>query len=184
MIARVLDKIKAHIWPITYGFLLLISINVGHQIYTHLTTPLTPWKGGGFGMYTEPHNHSRSVWVELHGVDANGEAAFAEVRLYPKLPLMDEWQASVSRKGAQALQRLYTNTENMRFYPRDFQAEGAINAVDPITWPEDFVGDIKPMEGSTFDPDAIEIVVYEKHMDRLEAKIKQREIYRYKRGAE
>ena len=179
MLKRLLDFIKANMWPVFYGFATLIVINVGIQMYTHLTTPLTPWKGGGFGMYTEPHNFSRSIWVELHGVDGDGNDAFAEVRLYPETPLMNEWRRSVSQRGQRVLSRVYNSAERLRFYPRDSITGAAVEAIDPITWPEDFVGSVVPKEGTTFDPEAIQIVVYEKHMDRLESKIKRREIYRY-----
>jgi hypothetical protein len=49
------------------------------QIYFALTSDLTRWRGGGFGMYTDPHPHvNRTVWVE--GSRAGSPAA---LRLYP-----------------------------------------------------------------------------------------------------
>ena len=47
----------------------LVVVNVGLQFYTHKTTALTPWKGGGFGMYTEPHADNRTVWLEMRSGD-------------------------------------------------------------------------------------------------------------------
>ncbi|GMG85267.1 hypothetical protein LNKW23_44850 [Paralimibaculum aggregatum] len=67
---------------ITHGvsaLMLAAALIGGAQYYQSHFDLLTPWKGGGYGMYTEPHPNYRSVWA----LGAGGEGA-AAVRLFPR----------------------------------------------------------------------------------------------------
>ena len=47
-----------------YIFLALPLIIAGIQFYFHVTSDLVSWRGGGFGMYSDPHtNSSRYLWI-------------------------------------------------------------------------------------------------------------------------
>ena len=49
----------------------LVTLVALAQIVLSTSTTFSRWKGGGFGMYSEPHPYSaRSLWVQLR--DANG----------------------------------------------------------------------------------------------------------------
>lgn len=43
---------------------MLPLVIVARHTYLISTTSLTRWKGGGFGMYTEPHPVLRSLWAK------------------------------------------------------------------------------------------------------------------------
>ena len=48
----------------------LIVVVAGIQTYLSHTTLLSPWKGGGFGMYSAPHpTQMRSIFLEVDGHD-------------------------------------------------------------------------------------------------------------------
>ena len=47
-----------------YVFLAFPLIIAGIQFYFHVTSDLVSWRGGGFGMYSDPHtNSSRYLWI-------------------------------------------------------------------------------------------------------------------------
>lgn len=60
--------------------LVLIPVVVAlSQLYFSNFSDLTRWKGGGFGMYTDPHpNLSRFVWLE-----GTGDTSQVALRLFP-----------------------------------------------------------------------------------------------------
>ena len=161
MFLRALNFIRTHIWAISFTFMAAITLNVFYQIYAHSTTTLTPWKGGGFGMYTEPHSNSRAVWVLLDGVDENGDEKTAELRLYPKTRAFRNWQSNASVAGSGVLERLYVSAESIRFYPRESNASKLLDRADRILWPTQITGGVSPREGRSFAPEDIQILVLE-----------------------
>ena len=179
MFLRALNFIKTHIWAISFAFMAAITLNVFYQIYTHTTTTLTPWKGGGFGMYTEPHSDSRTVWIRIRGVDTNGYEISADVRLYPKTALMRQWQNAVSRGGSQSLQRLTNAAESLRFYPNDTNMGSLAEFASRIRWPEDAVGKLQPMNGNSFAARDITVLVAEKYVDIHNQQVGRRVIAEY-----
>ena len=179
MFLRFLDFVKAHIWAISYAFMAAITLNVFFHIYTHQTTALTPWKGGGFGMYTEPHSDSRAVWVLLSGVDEAGAEKTAEVRLYPKSREFRAWQSSVSVAGSKVLERLYVSAEGMRFYPRASNAQNLLDRADRILWPTAVTGGVIPKDERSFAPEDIEIIVLENRFEIESGVINRNEIFRF-----
>jgi hypothetical protein len=53
---------KSKYWLIV--FISLPLIIAGLQLYLHVTSDLVSWRGGGFGMYSDPHtNSSRYLWI-------------------------------------------------------------------------------------------------------------------------
>ena len=179
MFDTILNSVKTRIWILVYVFMGLITLNVGIQIYTHQTTALTPWKGGGFGMYTEPHSDSRTVWIRIRGVDANGYEISADVRLYPKTGLMRQWQNAVSRGGSQSLQRLTNTAEGLRFFPNDTNMGSLAEFASRIRWPEDAVGKLQPMNGNSFSARDITVLVAEKYVDIHNQQVGRRMIAEY-----
>ena len=176
MFEAFLKLIKSRIWLIAYIFMGLITLNVGIQMYTHQTTALTPWKGGGFGMYTEPHSDSRYVWIRINGVDQNGKESFADVRLHPKAGFMIQWQNAVSRGGSRSLQNLSNKANSLRFFPNAANMEGLANFASRIRWPEEAIGDLQPKSGEAFDASDITVLVSEKYMDIQNREVNRRVI--------
>lgn len=72
--------LKAIRFKLLPWMVVLIPLLIAHtQLYFYTYSDLSSWKGGGFGMYSEPHpNSSRSIWIE--GYRDSTKTAF---RLYP-----------------------------------------------------------------------------------------------------
>ncbi|MEM7241611.1 MAG: hypothetical protein AAF429_05455 [Pseudomonadota bacterium] len=180
MFDAVLNLIKSRIWVIAYIFMGLITLNVGIQIYTHQTTALTPWKGGGFGMYTEPHSDSRYVWIRVNGIDENGKGSSADIRLHPKAGFMVTWQNAVSRGGSRSLQRISNAAESLRFYPNDANMSALADFASRIRWPDEAIGDLQPTNGERFVPSDITVLVAEKYVDVHDGEMRRRVIAEYR----
>ncbi len=46
------------------AFVSIPLLIAGIQLYFHVTSDLVSWRGGGFGMYSDPHtNSSRFLWI-------------------------------------------------------------------------------------------------------------------------
>ncbi len=142
------------------GLAVVVSANVLFQAYTHKTTPLLAWKGGGFGMYTEPHVEDRSVWIILKGAEGA-----ANVRVWPETPEFSAWRDLASLRGTNFLNQITTSAENVRYYPRDNQADALINLAARVGWHDSVIGDVVPAEGKVFKRKDISVVVYENRYD-------------------
>lgn len=150
----------------------LIVANVCIQFYTHRTTALTAWKGGGFGMYIAPHADGRTVWLELQG--ANG---VAQLRLYPENEGIRRWIDGVSLRGGVTLQKITNQAAGLRHYPRMKDANALIASAARIGWLDDLTGGITPKEGKVFKPADIRILVYENYQDMRVGTLNRRIIF-------
>ena len=135
---------------------IIVAGNVLFQAYTHKTTPLLAWKGGGFGMYTEPHAEDRSVWLTFTGADG-----VASVRIWPETADYIAWRDKGGLRGTAFLNGISYQAERFRYYPRAGQADALIGMAARLRWPENMVGDVTPAEGKVFKRNDITIVVYE-----------------------
>lgn len=137
-----------------------VAANVLLQAYIHKTTPLLAWKGGGFGMYTEPHAEDRSVWLRFNGADGT-----ADVRIWPETAAFIAWRDKGGLRGTAFLNGISYQAERFRYFPRAGQADALIGMAARLRWPENMVGDVKPAEGKVFKRADISIVVYENRYD-------------------
>lgn len=79
------------------------------QMYLTSTTDLTRWRGGGFGMYSDPHpNQGRNVWLT-----GSREGQDVAVRLFPRDP---RWDSS-SAPPQQAIASLERAAMEFRDFP-------------------------------------------------------------------
>ena len=109
----------------------LIPISVA-CIQTYLTsaTDLTRWRGGGFGMYSDPHpNQGRNVWLM-----GTREGRLAAVRLFPADERWDAAEEKALREAVADLKR-----EAMEF--RDFPSLPRLDAIQSV------VGDLLEEHG-------------------------------------
>jgi len=157
--------------------IVLVAANVAWQFYTHKTTALSPWKGGGFGMYTEPHSDSRTVWLEMRSGDD-----LAQVRLYPKKAGIVAWQKGISLKGGQFLQNLTDKAAKLRFYPRVRDADEIITLASRIAWLDDLTGGVQPKIGNAFLPSNMRIIVYENVQDMDAQTVTRRIVFETQMG--
>ncbi len=146
----------------------LIIANAGFQFYTHKTTALTAWKGGGFGMYTEPHADGRTVWLEMRG--GNGTV---EMRVYPENEELRIWIDGVSLRGGAALQIISSQAEKLRHFPDQQKADALIQNVARIGWLDSITGGVTPKAGKTFKPEDIRVMIYDT-VQNMQAKILSR----------
>ncbi len=141
---------------LVFALAFIVAGNVVFQAYTHKTTPLLAWKGGGFGMYTEPHAEDRSVWLMF-----NGEKGVASVRLWPETPEFAAWQTKAGLRGTAFLSGIQTASNRFLFYPRKKSADEIIGLAARVVWPEEMVGNVRPIDGKVFKRNDISLVVYE-----------------------
>jgi len=158
---------------------LVVIANVGWQFYSHKTTTLTPWKGGGFGMYTAPHPDTRSVWLEMDGVTDR-----AQMRIYPRNRDLHDWIDGVSLRGGAVLRDISLKGASMRYFPRDDTAKALISQAARIGWLDSFTGGVAPKSGKTFAPQDMRIVVYETVYDAHAKTVTRKAIYRSDLGGQ
>lgn len=168
MIDGIINSIGRHAKLLAMLLVGLIVVNVFFQFYTHKTTALTAWKGGGFGMYTVPHPDGRTIWLEMQGKDG-----VAEIRVYPENENLREWINGVSLRGGAVLQAITTQAALMRYFPDEQKAAALIDRVARIRWLDSFTGGISPKDGETFKPEDIHIRVYDNVQDMQAGTIKR-----------
>lgn len=122
----------------------LAAINVLVQTYMHKTTALTAWKGGGFGMYTEPHPDQRTVLLEIGG-------GAAQLVLWPEGGNVSDWAGSLQPQGRKAVLSLQDQAARFRYYPRDRLAAALIDRAARFRWDNSLLNGLTPEQGKTFD---------------------------------
>lgn len=169
---RIRTQIARHADLLAWALVAIVIGNVVFQFYTHKTTTLTSWKGGGFGMYTDPHSNSRSIWLQVEG-----QEGMSQFIVYPRSKLHSDWIEASDRRGRAGLRRVSTIAAKMRYYPRRENAEDLIKAASRIAWTPGFVGDLTPKEGQYFKRADYRVLVYENYDDVQNAQIERRKIF-------
>lgn len=172
MIDGIISLIGRNAKPLTAFLVGLIIANVCFQFYTHKTTALTPWKGGGFGMYTETHVDNRTVWLEFEG--ANGTT---QLRIYPENEGIRTWVEGVSLKGGTVLQSITNQAAGLRYYPGSKDADALIASASRIGWLQELTSDVTPKDGKTFKSDDIRVLIYENIQDMQAGVLKRRIVF-------
>jgi hypothetical protein len=110
---------------------LAISVAL-HQFITSQNGVLSPWKGGGFGMYTTPHGvTARATFLIVDG---------HPLRLAPPDPAFTAWVESVDPSSASYLKDLQSAAAEMRTYPRAAAAERLLRQASRVVWDGDLFG--------------------------------------------
>lgn len=149
----------------------LVLTLAAHQIYASKTGTLTPWKGGGFGMYTAPHGNARAVFLML------GDTA---LRLSPPDPALEVWQETLNHKSAGYVAQMLSQADDFRYFPREPQAEGLIEQAALVRWGAVFAqGVLSPLGGQDgkFDPKDIRVVVTELARQPVAGRLEQQIIF-------
>jgi hypothetical protein len=97
-----------------------------HQFITSRDGVLSPWKGGGFGMYTTPHaTVERATFLTVDG---------KSLRLSPPDPALTEWIDSADPVSARFLRNMVRAAGTMRNYPRAAQADQLMRQGARVVW--------------------------------------------------
>ena len=154
---------------IAVRLLMVVALGIAAvQFWLSNTTPLSRWKGGGYGMYTEPHANDRTVWALIDLAEGR-----VPVRLFPvsakatSQPLPTDTLRSF-RKAERLVDRL-------RFYPRDSLATTIAAHLSSLNWAVDTPGPVAPSQGSL--PRSLAIEVHESGYDISEQRAISRTIY-------
>lgn len=103
-----------------------------HQFFTSAGGVLTPWKGGGFGMYTTPHGvDSRATFLVIDG---------KALRLAPPDPDFTAWVAEGGPAARAYMKRLEEAANSLRPYPRVAGAEALMAQAARVVWDGDLFG--------------------------------------------
>lgn len=90
------ERIRPILWPALVPCIILLLV-AGVQIYLALASNLTPWKGGGFGMFsTTDHSPHRYVRIFVEALEMTNEVEPAQeltklverVKSFPGEPLL------------------------------------------------------------------------------------------------
>ena len=157
---RLVEFIGLRAPALIWALAVLAAANVLIQLYTHKTTALTAWKGGGFGMYTEPHVDSRSVWLTF---TIGGQSA--HLRLWPESEAMSVWRADISVQNSAALGRITDAAEQLRYYPDHGAAADLLTTATRVRWRDTLTGGVRPARGKTFARQAMSLQVFENAYD-------------------
>ena len=143
------------------GVWLLAGVAAGNvllQVAMHRSTALTAWKGGGFGMYTEPHPDQRSIVLEID----NGAG---QIVLWPETEAMRDWRLSLSPAGAQAVSSIQAQAGRLRFYPRKSNATALLDRAARFRWDAGLLGTVTPdAEKATLGRDRLALRVLDQHL--------------------
>lgn len=123
---RVRHFVGRHVIGGSRALLLIMLGTAAHQFYTSWDGMLSPWKGGGFGMYTAPHpENARATYLIVDG---------HALRMAPPDPKLVAWIASVDPGSAQYLERLVEQARTMRSYPRAAAADRLMAGAARVIW--------------------------------------------------
>ncbi|MCU0826758.1 MAG: hypothetical protein MUE52_04985 [Tabrizicola sp.] len=125
----------------------------GHQFVTSQGNVLSPWKGGGFGMYTQPHGiEERAAFLVIDG---------NPLRLAPADPEFLAWVERGDPASAAYVKRMMAEADRMRSFPRAAQAERLMAAGSRLVWDKALFGtwtDVGPVPVDQMSVTVIEVV--------------------------
>jgi hypothetical protein len=126
------------------------------QVVLATSTTLSRWKGGGFGMYSEPHPYdARCLWVELR--DPSGATYF---RLSPLDRRLDGALSGLTKDRRAVWMRRVDDLPTILMWPRDEalrkvgeavndlirQDSGTLGTVSGIHWPKSSIVTVSVVE--------------------------------------
>ncbi len=100
------------------------------QIYTHKNSALSPWKGGGFGMYTAPHYKYHHVWINIQSDEP------VTFRIWPDLVFSNAYQTEYLSNILQSPfhDNFRRHLDRFRHYPEDSEAKKLLALLREMQW--------------------------------------------------
>lgn len=116
------------------GLIGLVIANAAVQAWASRSDTLLAWKGGGFGMYTEPHDRHRSVWLQ-RAVPEDGA-----MRLWPPSDVLKGFLIVSDGETRARAQAVVDDAGALRFYPRSAPADRLLRRAAGVDWPDPLFG--------------------------------------------
>jgi hypothetical protein len=166
---RLRRLVARHDVAMSWGLAALVILVASHQLVVSAGGVLTPWKGGGFGMYTTPHGiHSRATFLSVNGY---------ALRLAPPDPAFLDWVAEVDPASADYLMDLQERADGMRPYPQPDAAERLMAAASKVVWDKALFG--AAVEIGRQPASAMQVTVIELARRPSVGRFETREVFRH-----
>ena len=155
-----------------YLVMAVVAIATSAQFVNSNTSPLSSWKGGGFGMYTDPHPSNRTVWLVLES--AEGAHGF---RLMPPAEGIAAQRERLDAEARQALDSAILLANDMLTYPRDELTREIAARLPRLSWRLTADGMVSLAEGAPLAVDAYRLQVFELRTSIQSASIGVENVY-------
>lgn len=149
------DVNRKRLWELSVIFAIVALVALV-QVVLSTSTTLSRWKGGGFGMYSEPHPYgSRCLWVELR--DPSGATY---LRLSPLDRRLDGALSGLTKDRRAVWMRRVDDIPTILMWPRDEALRtvgeavndlirhdsSALGTVSGIDWPKSSIVTVSVVE--------------------------------------
>lgn len=123
---RIRKLLERYDQVVTALLVALVVAVAGHQFMASAGGVLSPWKGGGFGMYTAPHGIGhRAVFLVVDG---------HSLRMTPDDRGFTDWIKSVDPASAKYLNNMIKVATDMVTYPDDAAADRLMSMASHVVW--------------------------------------------------
>ena len=119
---------QSNVNPLVLVLVLAIVANTGTQLVLTKTVGLSPWKGGGFGMYTDPHPTRRIIWLVMEADDG-----VARVEFWPATAQMKAAYSALDGE-TEALQTAYDLVGNFAVTPNAPGLQALADRAAELPW--------------------------------------------------
>ena len=159
---------------LVYALMIVVgAVTLGQVVYSNQTT-LTSWKGGGFGMYTDPHPNNRIVWLVVESADAA-----RQIRLIPFSDRLFDERTRLDPAIEPVFREAELLANDMRTYPRDQLAGKLSHYLDALPWRVDDAGELSLIDGEPVAVKRYRIEVFEVRNHIGSGSVRARNIFNF-----
>ncbi len=149
------------------------AVTLGQVVNSNQTT-LTSWKGGGFGMYTDPHPNNRIVWLVVESPDA-----VRQIRLMPNSERLFDERTRLDPAIEPDFREVQLLANDMRTYPRDELAEKLSRYLAALPWRVTKTGELSLVDGEPVAVERYRIEVFEVRNHIGSGSVRARNIFNF-----
>ena len=150
----------------------LVAVVTLAQFVNSNTSALSSWKGGGFGMYTDPHPNNRTVWLVLESADATHG-----FRLMPPADGIAAQRERLGGEARHALDSAILLANDMLTYPRDELTSEIAARLPQLSWRLTPDGEVSLVEGAPLAVEGYRLQVFELRTSIQSASIGVENVY-------
>lgn len=170
--ARKSARFITHSRTRVYALIAVVAIITLAQLVHSNTSALSSWKGGGFGMYTDPHPTRRVVWLGLESADGAWP-----VKLMLPAERLYKTRAGLGAEDRRAFDAALLLAREMRTYPRDALAANLAEQLRRLEWRLSGTGEVGLVEGAPLAVERFRLEVYELRTDIQAGSIGVEKVY-------